>query len=385
MTVVTHAVSEYRRPLLRDAVETLATREGWRQRFSGKRVLLKPNLLAAVAPERAVTTHPLVLWAVGCILRDLGATLWVGDSSGETMAQKRQTERAYRVCGIADVAKSLGAKLVRFERFNSIRLAGWERPPVLISGVIQEVDAIVSLPKFKTHTGYVLTGGVKNLYGLVPGHLKARLHAAFPQIGIFGDMLKSIYRRVQPAYTLVDAIVGMEGDGPMAGQSRQIGFLLGSSDGFAVDRVIAEMMGADPRLVPTLPRDGATPLLHSLDGPQVPRPIDGFLLPQTVGQSWRRRRRFSATVTRHLLYPRISKDRCDNCGTCQEMCPVSAIRGQTIAIKQCIGCLCCHEMCQAHAIELAPPPFTQRALAVLQSLLGCERSAGTRRGDGETS
>ena len=47
---------------------------------TGKKVLLKPNILADVPPERAVTTHPEILRAAIRLVQKLGGTAYVGDS-----------------------------------------------------------------------------------------------------------------------------------------------------------------------------------------------------------------------------------------------------------------------------------------------------------------
>lgn len=353
--IYTHSLNEYDSKAAVKAVAAIAEKADWQRVFGGKRVLVKPNLLAAIDPLRAVTTHPVILEAIFRTLRDLQAKVWVGDSSGETMAGKNQTRLAYKVCGVRQVAKHVGADIVSFESFSPCTHILPDGRLIVLSGVLMEVDVVLSVPKFKTHTAYVLTGPVKNLFGFVPGHLKARLHAYYPDIWEFAKVLLSVYERVRPHYTLVDAVVGLEGDGPMAGTPRRIGFLLSGIKGMMVERLMADMMGVDPRIVPTLSGLREKGTVHPLDCSLPPQPIPGFVLPQTVSQSWVHKLLFTQKVQSNLRVPKIRPHICNKCGKCAIICPTKAIEGTKVIWSRCIGCLCCFEICKQLAIELCRP------------------------------
>lgn len=88
---------------------------------------------------------------------------------------------------------------------------------------IAKADMVISVAKLKSHCMTGLSGGVKNLFGCVPGLLKPELHSRFPKPELFCRMLLDLCELVRPVVTVVDAIVAMGGDGPAgAALSRQV-------------------------------------------------------------------------------------------------------------------------------------------------------------------
>ena len=116
-----------------------------------------------------------------------------------------------------------------------------------------EADAVLSLCKLKTHFFMTFTGGVKNMFGAVPGFAKPGYHAKLADPERFGDMLLDIAGMIRPRLTLMDAILALEGDGPgTAGRPRHVGALLASRDPVALDVVACGIAGIVPLSVPTL-------------------------------------------------------------------------------------------------------------------------------------
>ena len=114
----------------------------------GERVLIKPNLLLATHPDRAVTTHPSVLAAVVRLVKEAGATPLIGDSPGMPLY-----ERVLRVTGVRSVAEELGAEISDFsedpcevENPDGVRVKR-----LVLSRAAVEADKLISLPKLKTH------------------------------------------------------------------------------------------------------------------------------------------------------------------------------------------------------------------------------------------
>jgi uncharacterized protein (DUF362 family) len=209
----------------------------------GDRVLLKPNLLFGKPSEKAVTTHPAIVEAVARRALDLGAQVFVGDSPPILSAQ-----RAIHKCGIEDVVRRLGLQTVEF---NKPTLEGWRpqihtrgiaTPP--ISGVLQDMDFVVNLPKLKSHQQMALTGAVKNLFGCVIGRRKAFWHFKLrSSADAFAVMLLALYEKICPGLTVVDSVVAMEGMGPGNGVPKPVGLILAGTDAIAIDRVITELVG----------------------------------------------------------------------------------------------------------------------------------------------
>ncbi|HEO71926.1 MAG TPA: DUF362 domain-containing protein, partial [Candidatus Hydrogenedentes bacterium] len=133
----------------------------------GEKTLLKPNLLSGKPPEKAVTTHPSVFGAVARYWLDAGASLTYGDSPGFG-----KPESVARKAGLADVAEKLGIPCADFVNGRQISYAEGKliKQFTLAEGVL-EADAVVSLPKLKTHALTRLTGAVKNQFGCIPGLL----------------------------------------------------------------------------------------------------------------------------------------------------------------------------------------------------------------------
>lgn len=128
-----------------------------------KRVLIKPNLLGAYLPERAVTTHPAVVEALVRYWLEKGKEVWIGDSPGGAL----NVERVWETCGYNDLAKRYPVKLVNLST-SGFRELDYEGTKVKISEVFWRCGIIINVAKYKTHSLTGFTGGLKNLYGLVP-------------------------------------------------------------------------------------------------------------------------------------------------------------------------------------------------------------------------
>ncbi|MCM8757999.1 MAG: DUF362 domain-containing protein, partial [Candidatus Omnitrophica bacterium] len=164
------------------------------------RVLIKPNLLLPVEPNQAITTHPEVVRAIVKILKEIDCKLFLGDSPTAWIKSSEDFNLLYRKTGIYDIAIQEDVKLVRFDNpfwLKNFALTGW----------LKECDYLVSLPKFKTHNLTILTGAIKNLFGLVCGKYKLELHKRYTDEKSFSNMLLDIYDLIKPALTVVDGII----------------------------------------------------------------------------------------------------------------------------------------------------------------------------------
>ncbi len=357
----------------------------------GARVLVKVNMLSDHPPEDAVTTHPEVLRAVLRGLLAAGAKPFVGDSPASAVSLPRIWERT----GIRAVCEAEGVPLVPFEG-EGARLRERDGYRFLLTAALDSADAIVNLPKVKTHALMTFTCAVKNLYGLVPGYQKAALHKRYPRPKAFAGLLRAIEAEERPALSLADGIVGMEGEGPSAGSPCALGFLAASPDAYALDRDLALLLGIPLRSIPYLShlvgsastlevhgpeaprvevaghRPATRPLVGSastleVHGPEAPRvEVAGhrpaIRLPRTA------RTRLIPTALVHALSPliwvrpSIAPSRCVRCGRCVASCPVKTLvmdkpAPRLSCPRACIGCCCCHEMCPAKAIEMRQSPL----------------------------
>ena len=333
--------------------------------WHGCRVLVKPNLLLAVPPERAVTTHPAVVHAVVSLLRDAGAHVTIGDSPGLV----RGTTAAERA-GISAVAHRLGARVVDFD--DSVEVAtppGFMFRKIEIARAVIEADAIINLPKFKTHGQMVLTMATKNYFGCVVGRRKAQWHmAAGRDPDTFARLLVELSLLAappdRPRFNLVDGVIGMDGNGPSSGRVRPVGVILAGEDPVAVDRAAARLVGLPEERFPLLRAARAVQAYAGKPEPLevVGDPLDqlalrDFVLPPGVHLQWTRFRWLRRALKRAAAArPHVDRSKCEACGVCTRSCPPQAmtIAGGNVRIDRalCISCFCCQELCPRHAISV---------------------------------
>ena len=234
-------------------------------------------------------------------------------------------------------------------------------PSVSLSRIVLDADIIISLPKFKTHGLSIVTGAIKNSYGFLPGAQKARLHRAAGCAERFHEMLVDVFRLRVPDLFIVDAVVGMEGNGPACTDLRDIGLVLASDNGVALDSVIAQMMGLEPGRLRFLQKAKEVGLGdYEPDTIEVIgelRRLPGFKLPLLGGEAILQNPDVQTLLhNRTLMRPHADPELCTGCGTCVDQCPVSALsmgdRFPEVDDDTCITCFCCQEMCPEKAIAL---------------------------------
>jgi len=351
---------------VRQAVDLL----GGMARFvsPGQRVLVKPNLLQASDPEQAIITHPAVVRAVVLLVQAAGGRAVIADNAFVLPLTAGGWQSFYERTGLAAVAAETGAELNTHVRpLQRPHPDGTLIKVVDTSSFLVEADVVISVPKLKTHGFMRYTGAVKNLFGTVPGAIKPGYHVKLQTADRFADMLLDLAHFVRPALTVMDAVVGMDGDGPSAGDPFPIGAVLAAPDPVALDVAALEVVGQQPDTVPTVARamqrgwtTGRSADLELLGADPAAWQIEGFRLP-AGGQS---------TVAglpdvlhrlavRWLVAFPVVSDGCVGCGLCAENCPVQTInmvQGRArIDLGDCIRCYCCHEVCPEQAIELRQP------------------------------
>ncbi len=353
-------VGSYDRELVRAGMERLLAPLGGMGAFvsPGDRVLLKPNMLAAKTPDKAVTTHPELLRAAIGLVQAAGGIALVGDSPGIGGIRK-VAERS----GMLAVVEETGAELVAFEETEEVAGSGMFRRFELARPYL-EADRIINLPKLKTHEMMTMTCAVKNLFGAVVGTAKAGWHLkAGADREQFARMLLEIYLLRPPVLNIVDAVVAMEGNGPGSGDPKPVGLLLAGTNAVALDVIAAEIAGIPRNLLYVeraareLRVDGADrnrieTVGADLDEVRVPLRLPHisdvqFGLPP-----------FLKNRLRHYLTSRpVQKDEaCALCGVCRDACPPRAIEirdGRLVFdYHSCIRCFCCRELCPHNALDV---------------------------------
>jgi uncharacterized protein (DUF362 family)/Pyruvate/2-oxoacid:ferredoxin oxidoreductase delta subunit len=321
----------------------------------GMRVLLKPNLLSTAAIERAVTTHPAVVQAVAELVQDAGGTVFMGDSPAGPIELGAEV---WGTSGMAEVAMGTGATLAPFSEVVWKRLDGQD---YFIARPVLEADLVINLPKLKTHAFSRYTGAVKNLFGVIPGGRKREIHLRAPGIADFSRALVDVLDLVRPGLTIMDGVIGQEGEGPgMRGSPRPYGCLAASTDPVALDSVLTTAMGFRPGQVLHVTQAASRKL--GIGDPKAIRIVGDATalrfgrvrLPATHwyfrAPSW-----ISAPFYRSArLRPTVKDPRCAGCGQCAVVCPRDAITpGQppSFDLDACVGCMCCAEICTQGAIR----------------------------------
>jgi uncharacterized protein (DUF362 family) len=209
-------------------------------------VLLKPNI---VEHERgtAINTHPAVIGAAAeAFLRAGARDVVVAEGPGH----RRDTEYLLQATGLLDVLTDLRIPFVdlNLDDVRDVRLRSWFTglESMHLPVELLRSDVVVSLPKLKTHHWAGMTCAMKNLFGTVPGAVYGWPKNILHWHGIDNSIV-DLTATVRPSLAIVDAVVGMEGDGPIMGRPRATGFIAIGQDPVAVDATCARAIGIDPR------------------------------------------------------------------------------------------------------------------------------------------
>mgnify|MGYP001580384970 CR=1 FL=1 len=366
---------EYQRDLLTASIDrAVEPFGGWETLVQpGQTVFLKPNLLSARSPEAAATTHPLLVELVAQACRNRGAEVFIGDSPPLV---ERRIEEYWKNTGMKDAARRTGSHLIALEKEprREISIPGPDGPlRIHVTEWLYRADVTINLPKLKTHNLTRITGAMKNHYGLLPGLQKAQLHRRFPRPDEFSRLCVEICRATPMSFSILDAIQGMDGQGPVGGRPIPIGALLASPDPVLVDQGICAITGLEPERIPMLAwclqSHFATPSLRQANlygDPIETLRFSGFNCPPlsplaSLPESL-------ARLARRLVWmrPNLKTCLCIRCGTCARICPAHSIgvRGTGIRFdrKTCISCFCCMEVCPKDAIEMQTSPLLSLAL-----------------------
>jgi uncharacterized protein (DUF362 family)/Pyruvate/2-oxoacid:ferredoxin oxidoreductase delta subunit len=325
----------------------------------GESVLIKPNLLANKTKDKAVNTDPGVVRAVARIVIGAGGKPFIGDSPGIGSARKNADR-----CGIGHVAEELGIPIVEFDESVDVGKTKEGQFPLEVAAAALKAEKIINLPKLKTHGQMLMTLGVKNMFGCVIGKRKIQWHfKAGVNRAAFARMLVEIHRTLSPQLTLIDGVVGMEGNGPGSGAPRQFGLIAASADAVALDAVVMHLMGLEPLRLPTLSEAdkmgvGVTSMseISLLGDPVEKLRVDRLRLPESADLEWGIPDFLIGPVKNSLTaFPEPDQKICNLCRVCLEACPQEAISVErnrlNLNTRNCIRCFCCQELCPQGAMK----------------------------------
>ena len=328
------------------------------------KIVIKANLVTFMKPEAAATTHPALLCELVKRLTERGAEVVVGDSPGG-IYNSVYVNRIYSATKMDDVKKYGGSLNENFEQSE----AKFENGKVLkefpYTSYLDDADVIINFCKLKTHGMMGMSAAVKNLFGVIPGIKKPEFHYRYPDHSDFANMLIDLNEYFKPKLNIVDAVVGMEGNGPTAGTPRQIGAILASENPYKLDLACASIIGITKDDVPTL--------AESFKRGYIPESVEKLDINDDISKYYikdyenilthkalsfeNKETLFGRTATKLLqAKPNLDEKACIGCAKCAEVCPVKAIeiidKKAKIDRKKCIKCFCCQEFCPKGAMKV---------------------------------
>ena len=311
-----------------------------------KRVLVNPNLLVPRKPDDAATTHPAVVEAVCSAFIKAGAEVAIIDSTGGPHS-KILLKMLYGKCGMTSAAQNSGATLSFDTSSRSVTVPdGRVVQKLELLAPVLDAELVVSVAKAKTHGFMAMTGCVKNLFGCIPGLGKPNMHRRFSKREDFAAMLVDLCQRVDPGFSILDGVWGMEGAGPSAGDPKQLRLIAGGYSPYAVDLAQCHLMG--------LRRDSVLTILEAASRGLAPDdPAQLTWLgddPEPLRSNFKPARQNKSDAVPAIM------DNCTGCGDCTRICPQKCIAVQNgkaaINEKECIRCYCCHEFCPSKAVSI---------------------------------
>jgi uncharacterized protein (DUF362 family) len=196
----------------------------------GERVVLKPNMSFANPPERASTTHPLVVTTVAQACMDAGAERVV-----VLDYPLQKTELCLQRSGIQDACKSIrGVYVLGLDERKFFREIKVPQGKVLdrleVMKEVLDSHVLINLPQAKSHSTTGVSLGIKNLMGLIWNrwsfHVWHNINYA----------LADLVAAIRPHLTILDATRALVSGGPGGpGDVLKPNLIIAGTDPVAVD------------------------------------------------------------------------------------------------------------------------------------------------------
>lgn len=335
----------------------------------GMTVVIKANLVSAMKPDEAATTHPVLISALTEMLCERGASVIIGDSPGG-LYNSTFVGRVYKATGMHEAEKYGAVLNDDYSQKNAEFPEGKVLHSFLYTGYLDKADAIINFCKLKSHGMMGMSCAAKNMFGAVPGVTKPEYHFRFPKYEDFADMIVDLDEYFHPVLSICDAVVGMEGNGPTAGKPKAMGCLIASRSPHALDTVAAKILGFDRMELPILQAAYLRGMVAgSFEEIELFGSVDDLVLDDFERVVERKSLEFSGNgkglfkklrgkILGAILKtkPVLNKKECVGCGVCANICPAKAIKivkkKAIIDRKACIRCFCCQEFCPKSAMKV---------------------------------
>jgi len=369
------SVNDYSQDKIDQAVKSLFDSLGGAESLIGrnKKVFLKVNLVREMTPDKCGTTHPSIAEAIAkVVIAETSSQVFIGDSSGSAYNKTVMTS-TFKTCGMAQACVNSGANLIDNFESTTMQINGKVVRTLDIIDAFNDADVVINVGKLKTHsfTGY--TGAVKNLYGLIPGLVKAQTHSLYPTLNVFCDCLIDIeqFAKQKIALHFVDAVMCMEGEGPTNGTPKFVGKILAGTNPYMVD-VAGVSFFASAQEMPLIKKAQERGLLPQdlsaldIDFEEISKSyVSDFQTVTVVDSDFTKKNLLRRFLRKNWVTKRpvINSKKCKGCARCYAHCPEKAIdmvgdgtpKKAKIRRKDCIRCYCCQELCPYNAVKLKKP------------------------------
>lgn len=339
--------------------------------FSGKKVLVKVNLMLGASPEQGTNTHPKIAAAIVRYIRSKGGQTDVADSSGALGL----TEECFVRSGMAKEIKEAQGGWVNLDAapMRIARLKGKRLDQIVLPAILDDYDCIVSAAKLKIHTLTGMTGAVKNMMGIVPGAVKPWIHHRHAcTTNHLAEALLDIYAAFRPKLSIMDGIICREAGGSTQGRAKRCEILAASTDGLALDACCTDLIGLEQNAVPMLYKGQKRNLGSTLkndwnvigNGPRQKGAIP--LLPSPYEVKINPLVAFAAYSLRdHAVRPVFLQNECRDCDDCIDSCPTDALKIKGGRIRRnpfrCVGCYRCVYVCPKNIARLKVAWYAKKA------------------------
>lgn len=349
--------------------------------FKDIKITLKLNLVMKKDPALAATTHPAVVEAVILWLNSMGVSsrnITIADSFGGPYIEATM-KSIYKGCGIEEVSNRLGTTLNYDTSFKQVSYPDGKISRLFnVITPVTDADIIINICKLKSHALTGMSAAVKNLFGIIPGTQKFEMHARYPDLTDFAQMLNDLclwLHTEKRVISICDGIVGMEGNGPTGGTPKPIGALLMSENSFALDMAASHILNL---------QDSVKMLDFAIERDLIPKNLSelnltGADIKSLIIKDFKRSDASGGKFFKNLPNfmggrllkfvepkPIINVKKCIGCGECVRSCPVQTItleksknskRLAVIHTEKCIKCFCCQELCPHLAVKIKKNPI----------------------------
>ncbi len=239
MSKVSIIKGESRRDNIRKSLELIA--EGVKKGIGEKQVVIKPNFVSTSIQLAA--SHVDQMKGILDFLKEfykkrvIVAEAAVGD-----------TQDGFKNFGYNSLLDKYDVELMDLNQgpYKSIPIidSSGRAFNVRVSGLLLDKgNYLISAAKLKTHDTVVVTLSIKNMaMGSVLHFDKVKVHQNLRQTNL---NIVRLAEQVLPDLSVIDGLVGMQGNGPTSGDPIQVGIAIASTDPLASDRIACEVMGID--------------------------------------------------------------------------------------------------------------------------------------------